>query len=87
MKTMPSVEVQNKFGSIANIVKAGEVVAVTQYGTPTLMIMPYALATEALRAYNAHRLVSFMDTMPAANPNAPELSDAELNDLVHALRP
>jgi len=25
--------------------------------------------------------------MPTANPNAPELSDAELNDLVHALRP
>jgi antitoxin (DNA-binding transcriptional repressor) of toxin-antitoxin stability system len=36
MKTLSSVEVQNHFGSIANIVKSGEPVAVTQYGTPTL---------------------------------------------------
>ena len=38
MKTLSSVEVQNRFGSIANIVKGGEPVAVTQYGTPTMMI-------------------------------------------------
>ena len=53
MKTLSSVEVQNHFGSIANIVKSGEPVAVTQYGTPTLMILPYGLAAEALRDYNA----------------------------------
>lgn len=87
MKTLPSVEVQNKFGSIANIVKGGEPVAVTQYGTPTMMILPYTLATDALRAYNARRLVHFMDSMSAAGPNAPALTDNEINDLVHELRP
>ncbi len=87
MKTLSSVEVQNKFGSIANIVKGGEPVAVTQYGTPTLMILPYALATEALREYNARRLTQFMDAMPPANAGAPELTEEEINKLVHELRP
>jgi len=40
MKTISSAEVQNRFGSIANIVKNGEPVAFTQYGTPTMMILP-----------------------------------------------
>jgi antitoxin (DNA-binding transcriptional repressor) of toxin-antitoxin stability system len=86
MKTRSSVEVQNRFGSIANIVKGGEPVAVTQYGTPTMMILPYALAAEALRDYNARKLVQFMDSMPAANADAPELSLEEVNKLVHELR-
>jgi hypothetical protein len=86
MKILPSVEVQNKFGTIANIVKGGEPVAVTQYGTPTMMILPYTLATEALREYNARRLVQFMDGM-SASTNAPALSQEEINDLVHELRP
>lgn len=87
MKTLSSVEVQNKFGSIANIVKGGEPVAVTQYGTPTMMILPYALATEALREYNARRLAEFMDAMPPASQDAPELTLEELDRLVHELRP
>jgi antitoxin (DNA-binding transcriptional repressor) of toxin-antitoxin stability system len=87
MKTLSSVEVQNRFGAIANLVKAGEPVAVTQYGTPTMMILPFALASEALRDYNARRLVQFMDGMPAAAAQAPELSLDEINQLVHALRP
>jgi prevent-host-death family protein len=87
MKTLPSVEVQNKFGSIANIVKSGEPVAVTQYGTPTMMILPYALATEALREYNARRLTQFMDAMPPANADAPEMTLEELSKFVHELRP
>lgn len=87
MKTLPSVEVQNKFGAIANIVKGGEPVAVTQYGTPTMMILPYAVAMEAMREYNARRLIRFMDGSPPADSAAPELSPDEINDLVHELRP
>jgi antitoxin (DNA-binding transcriptional repressor) of toxin-antitoxin stability system len=87
MKTLSSVEVQNRFGSIANIVKGGEPVAVTQYGTPTMMILPYSLATEALRDYNARKLVQFMDSMPSANADAPELTLDEVTQLVHELRP
>jgi prevent-host-death family protein len=87
MKTISSVEVQNRFGSIANIVKSGEPVAVTQYGTPTMMILPYSLSTEALRDYNARKLVEFMDVMPSANADAPNLTLEQLNKLVHELRP
>jgi antitoxin (DNA-binding transcriptional repressor) of toxin-antitoxin stability system len=86
MLSVASVEVQNKFGSIANIVKGGEPVAVTQYGTPTLMILPFALAGEALRALNARRLADFMAGMPAVNAGAPELSTVELTALVKQLR-
>ena len=87
MKTLSSVEVQNRFGSIANIVKSGEPVAVTQYGTPTMMILPYSLATEALRDYNARKLVQFMDAMPPASNDAPNLTPEQINALVHELRP
>ncbi len=87
MKTLSSVEVQNHFGSIANIVKSGEPVAVTQYGTPTLMILPYGLAAEALRDYNARKLAQFMDAMPSANSDAPNLSIEQIYQLVHELRP
>lgn len=87
MKTLSSAEVQNKFGSIANIVKGGEPVAVTQYGTPTMMILPYGLAIDALREYNARRLTQFMDAMPAASVDAPELTLEQINELVHELRP
>ena len=87
MKTLSSVEVQNRFGSIANIVKSGEPVTVTQYGTPTMMILPYSLATEALRDYNARKLVQFMDAMPSANAAALNLTLEQLNKLVHELRP
>jgi antitoxin (DNA-binding transcriptional repressor) of toxin-antitoxin stability system len=87
MKTRSSVEVRNRVGSIANIVKSGEPVAVTQYGTPTMMILPYSLATEALRDYNARKLVEFMDVMPSANADAPNLTLEQLNKLVLELRP
>lgn len=87
MKTLSSVEVQNRFGSIANIVKGGEPVAVTQYGTPTMMILPYAMAAEALRDYNARKLVQFMDALPPASADVQNLTSDQINDLVHELRP
>lgn len=87
MKILSSVEVQNHFGSVANIVKGGEPVAVTQYGTPTLMILPYSLASEALQDYKARKLLQFMDGLPTANAQAPELTLDEINQLVHELRP
>ncbi len=86
MKTLPSVEVQNRFGAIANIVKSGEPVAVTQYGEPTLMILPYKVAEIALRLYQAQAMTDFMGNMAPVNPNAPDLSAEDINDLVHELR-
>lgn len=86
MITLPSVEVQNRFGSIANIVKGGEPVVVTQYGTPTMMILPFAVAQSALHAYRAQTMAEFMREMKPANPDAPDLSMAEITSLVHQLR-
>jgi prevent-host-death family protein len=87
IKTLSSVEVQNRFGSVANIVKSGEPVAVTQYGTPTMIILPYSLAAEALRDYNARKLVQFMDSMPSVSKDTPNLTLEQINTLVHELRP
>ncbi len=86
MKTITSAEAQNRFGNIANIVKSGEPVAVTQYGTPTLMILPFDLATDALRHYKAQKLVQFMDAMSPAPKDAPELTPEQITQLVHELR-
>ena len=87
MKTFASREVQNKFGTVANIVKAGEAVAVTQYGQPTMMILPYAMGEEALRTQSARRFVTFLDSFPPVNSTAPDLTLEQINQLVHELRP
>ena len=86
MKTISSREVQNKFGSVANIVKGGEVVTVTQYGQATMMIPPFALGEEALRNVSARRCVNFLDALPPANTTVPDLTMEEINQLVHELR-
>jgi prevent-host-death family protein len=87
IQTMTSARIQNNFGSVVNIVKGGDPVAVTQYGTPTLMILPYGIAEEALHAYNAKKMIDFMNNMPPSLPGAPDLNLAEINALVHELRP
>jgi hypothetical protein len=51
------------------------------------MILPYELATQALRDYNARKLVAFMDAMPSAHADAPTLTAEQINELVHELRP
>lgn len=86
MITMPSVGVQNKFGSVARMVARGEPVTVTQYGEPTMMILPFAVAQEALRAYQAQKMMRFMDAMPPVNADAPNLSLDDFAALVHELR-
>lgn len=88
MKTLASRTVQNNFGGIADIVKSGEPVTVTQHGRPTLMILPYAQGQEALRLLAAQRMGAFLDGLPEGfvEPNVPELSTKEITDLVHELR-
>jgi len=86
MQTLPSVEVKNKFGQVARAVNQGEPVTVTQYGESTMMILPYQLAKEALRVYKAQKLIEFMDAMPPAYADAPELTEEEITALVHEYR-
>jgi len=85
MKTLTAADVQSQFGSIANIVSGGEPIAVTQQGTPTLMILPYDMGTEALRSYLARQLVQLMDDAPVS-PSSTELSLDQVNQMVHELR-
>jgi len=87
MLTMPSVGVQNRFGSVARLVSRGEAVTVTQYGEPTMMILPFSLGEEALRAYNAQKMIRFMDNMQPIKEGAPDLSLQDINTLVNELRP
>jgi antitoxin (DNA-binding transcriptional repressor) of toxin-antitoxin stability system len=86
MLTMPSVGVQNRFGSVARIVSRGEIVTVTQYGEPTMMILPFGMAEEALRAYRAQKMLRFMDNMQPTPAGAPDVSFEDINNLVHELR-
>lgn len=87
MKSVASSEIQNSFGSIANTVKGGEPVVVTQYGRPTMMILPYEIGREMLGEHAASRMAALLDSLGPVPTEAPELSDADINDLVHALRP
>lgn len=84
--TMPSVTVQNRFGTVSRTVSRGEPITVTQYGEPTMMILPYEYAQEVLRIFNAQKMIRYMDSMPPTNPNAPDLSLEDINKLVHELR-
>lgn len=85
MKTLPSKEVQNRFGQVANMVLRGEDVVVTQYGEPTLMIVPYDVGTEAMRLYKAEQMKNFMQSMET-NTAAEDLSFDDINRMVHELR-
>lgn len=85
MKTLPSREVQNNFGQVANMVIGGEEIVVTQYNRPTLMIVPYEIGKEAMRLYRAEQMVKFMKNMET-NQEAEELTMEDINRLVHELR-
>ena len=82
---LASGEVKNKFGQVTNMVLRGEDVVVTQYGTPTLMILPYDVGTEALRLYRAKQMKAFMQNMETSN-EADQLSFDDINKMVHDLR-
>jgi antitoxin (DNA-binding transcriptional repressor) of toxin-antitoxin stability system len=85
MKTLPSREVQNNFGQVANMVIGGEEIVVTQYNRPTLMIIPYEIGKEAMRLYRAEQMVRFMKNMET-NKEAEELTMEDINRLVHESR-
>lgn len=85
VKTLPSREVQNKFGEVSNRVLSGEGIIVTQYNRPTLMILPYQVGKEAMRLYKAEQMVQFMKNM-TTNADAEALTMEDINALVHELR-
>jgi hypothetical protein len=42
---------------------------------------------EEVAVANAQKMIRYMDEMPAANADAPDLTLADINTLVHELRP
>lgn len=51
-----------------------------------MLILPYGIGSDALRQYNARRIAQFMDSLPPANPDSPELTEEDLTNLIHELR-
>lgn len=53
MQIITSAKVQSNFGAVADIVKSGEPVTITQHGRPTIVMIRYEDAVEWLRARDA----------------------------------
>jgi prevent-host-death family protein len=84
MKTIPSREVQTRFGAVLDAAKR-EPVTVTQYGRPVVVMMEYGEAMEARRALAGQRMGSFLNELPT-NEAAEALSIEDINALVHEQR-
>ncbi|MGS5089325.1 type II toxin-antitoxin system Phd/YefM family antitoxin [Hydrogenophaga sp. A37] len=87
MQTLTSAKVQANFGAAADIAKSGEVVTITQYGRPALMLLSYKEGEELLRLRAAATMNRYLEgraqTMPQGEP---DLSMDDINRLVHELR-
>jgi len=83
-KTLPSREVQNRFGAVLDLAKR-EPVTVTQYGRPVVTLMSHEMAQEAQRALAGRRMGEFLRALPMVEA-AESLSDEDINALVHELR-
>jgi antitoxin (DNA-binding transcriptional repressor) of toxin-antitoxin stability system len=83
MKTLSSREVQKNFGAVADLVKGGESVRVTQYGRPAFVMLPESVETEELlRRFAGKRLLRLLkDATP--NAEAQALSQVAVNELIH----
>lgn len=83
MRTLSSREVQKNFGSVADLVKAGESVRVTQYGRPAFVMIPESQDTEELlRRMAGKRLVRLLkEATPSAEAQA--LTQQDVNNLIN----
>jgi antitoxin (DNA-binding transcriptional repressor) of toxin-antitoxin stability system len=83
MKTLSSREVQKNFGTVADLVKGGESVRVTQYGRPAFVMIPESAETEELlRRFAGNRLVRLLKEA-TPNADAQALTQVEVNELIH----
>ena len=85
MQTFSSRELQTRFGAVLDVAKR-EPVTGTQYGRPSVMIVPFEIGQEAVRLHSASRLADFLAAMPPAKAGAPQLSEADINRIIHELR-
>jgi prevent-host-death family protein len=95
MKTMTSVEAQNRFGQLLDSAQR-EPVAITRHGRPTAFIVSPKDMEELLDVRNrrsqavadleAWRKQAITSTSPAQKAAAAALTDEDVNRLVHELR-
>lgn len=87
VQTVTSGKAQSNFGQIAEIVKFGEPVTITQYGRPTMMLIRYQDGVEALRELAKRRLINWMEKRSEELPaSAASLTEEELNAIIHEER-
>ena len=82
MKTFSSREVQKNFGTVADLVSAGENIRVTKYGRPAFFIIPETSDTEELLRRIAGRRLSNLLGSSTPTPAASALSQADVNKLI-----
>lgn len=88
MQTVTSGAVQTRFGAVVDIAKGGSPVTITQYGRPTLMLFSFKEGEELLRMRAVAEQESWnKERMRNTTSEARALTDEQINDLVHELRP
>ena len=85
MKTIPSSDVQSRFGEVLDLAKR-DPVTVTQYGRPVVVMMRYEDAVEALRLKAGLAMADLLKNLPL-NAAAEALTEDDINRLVHDVRP
>ncbi len=83
MQTISSGKVQTSFGEVADIVKGGEPVTITQYGRPTMLLMRYQDGIELLRGTAGRQLLALFDERAKNLPQAAKT--ATLNEVNHLI--
>lgn len=89
MITLTSVEAQNRFGQLLDTVQR-EPVTITRHGRPAAFIVS-AQDMQELQELRRQKAVAAFETWSAqagkaASPGAAQLSDEDINQMVHALR-
>jgi antitoxin (DNA-binding transcriptional repressor) of toxin-antitoxin stability system len=83
MQTITSGKVQTSFGEVADVVKGGEPVTITQYGRPTMLLMRYQDGIELLRQKAGDELAKWLDARALDAPAAARtITDDALSALI-----
>ncbi len=84
MKTLPSREVQTRFGAVLDAAKR-EPVTVTQYGRPVVVMMSVEEALAGQRALAARRMSDFLRQLERVEASE-QLIDEDIHAMFDALR-
>lgn len=83
MLTMTSGKVQTSFGEVADVVKGGEPVTITQYGRPTMLLVRYQDGMEMLRQKASEDLNKWLEARALDAPEAARsITEEELSTLI-----